>query len=281
MSRFEWWRSHHGAPTDPKWLVIAKRAGVAPGVVAAIAWALLDHASQSDDRGLVADFDPETYAAYSGFEEAQIIAVIEAMGAKGVIVEGRIAKWEKRQPKREDDSTERTRRYRERQSENVPEKPAAAVPISAQNSVTDQGEEPLIRKQAFDLDAEIKVALGFGDPLDIPAGYAGSVMRVEAWLAKGWQRNTIIESIRAQMSRREATGPPGSIKYFERGIAEAHAMAKAPLPEHIPKQSSRHGNTKSAFAAAGERLFADLKGGSSARGAVSDQLLQDRRGERS
>ena len=114
MSRFEWWRSHHGAPTDPKWPVIAKRAGVAPGVVAAIAWALLDHASQSDDRGLVADFDPETYAAYSGFEEAQIIAGIEAMGAKGVIVEGRIAKWEKRQPKREDDSTERTRRYRER-----------------------------------------------------------------------------------------------------------------------------------------------------------------------
>ena len=37
-----WFRSWHGAPTDPKWLGIAKRAGVAPGFAVAIAWALMD-----------------------------------------------------------------------------------------------------------------------------------------------------------------------------------------------------------------------------------------------
>jgi len=28
----DWFRSWHGAPNDPKWLVIARKAGVAPGM---------------------------------------------------------------------------------------------------------------------------------------------------------------------------------------------------------------------------------------------------------
>ena len=108
-----WFRSWHGAPTDTKWLLIARRAGVAPGIVSAVAWALLDYASQHVDRGCVDGFDVETYAAFSGFEEADIQAVIHAMTAKQMIVSGRLASWEKRQPEREDNSTERVRRYRE------------------------------------------------------------------------------------------------------------------------------------------------------------------------
>ena len=86
-----WFRSWHGAPTDSKWLVIAKRANVAPGMVSAVFWALLDTASQADERGSVADFDAETYALWAGFEEHQICAVIDAMRAKGVIdADGRL-----------------------------------------------------------------------------------------------------------------------------------------------------------------------------------------------
>lgn len=112
-----WFRSWHGAPTDSKWLVIAKRANVAPGMVSAVFWALLDTASQADERGSVADFDAETYALWAGFEEHQVCAVIDAMRAKGVIeADGRLHAWDKRQPKREDDSTERVRRHRERKN---------------------------------------------------------------------------------------------------------------------------------------------------------------------
>ena len=108
-----WFRSWHGAPTDTKWLLIARRAGVPPGIVSAVAWALLDYASQQPERGSVDGFDVETYAAFSGFEEADIRAVIEAMTTKEIIVSGRLASWEKRQPEREDNSSERVRRYRE------------------------------------------------------------------------------------------------------------------------------------------------------------------------
>ena len=108
-----WFRSWHGAPTDTKWLTIARRAGVAPGIVSAVAWALLDYASQQQERGSIDGFDIETYSAFSGFDENQIAAVIDAMTAKGMIDDDRWSSWDKRQPEREDNSAERVRRYRE------------------------------------------------------------------------------------------------------------------------------------------------------------------------
>jgi DnaD/phage-associated family protein len=98
---------------DSKWPVIAARSGVKVGIVSAIAWALLDYASQHEKRGTVTGFDTEVYAIYSGFPESDIIAVIQAMTDKGIIVDGRLANWEKRQPKREDDSRDRVTKHRE------------------------------------------------------------------------------------------------------------------------------------------------------------------------
>lgn len=109
----EWFRSWHGAPTDPKWILIAKRSETQPGVVSAILWAMFDHASQNrEQRGRVADFDIETYAAFSGFDEATIGRVIECLKEKNIIKDGYLSAWEKRQPKREDNSTERVQRHR-------------------------------------------------------------------------------------------------------------------------------------------------------------------------
>ncbi|WP_414470721.1 hypothetical protein [Microvirga sp. M2] len=111
----DWFRSWHGAPTDNKWLVIARKAGTSPAVVSAIVWALLDHASQSDDRGSVAGFDVETYAAFSGLEEAQIQTVIGALTHKDIIgPDGGFTNWNRRQPKREDGSADRSREWRDR-----------------------------------------------------------------------------------------------------------------------------------------------------------------------
>lgn len=108
-----WFRSWHGAPVDLKWQAVAVRAGVKTGVVSAVAWALLDYASQQDERGSVDGFDVETYAVYSGFSEEEITATIRAMEDKGIIAGGRFAAWEKRQPEREDSSAERVAKHRE------------------------------------------------------------------------------------------------------------------------------------------------------------------------
>lgn len=107
-----WFRSWHGAPTDNKWVLIAKRAGVTPGMVSSVFWALLDYASQEEERGSVRGFDVESYAAWAGYEESQVHDILIAMEGKGIIEDGRLAAWEERQPAREDDSAERTRQWR-------------------------------------------------------------------------------------------------------------------------------------------------------------------------
>lgn len=115
----DWFRSWHGAPTDPKWLAIAKRAGVAPGIVVAVAWSLMDRASQSADRGSIAGYDAEALAAFFGCEPEQVDGIVAAMAAKGMIDGDRLTSWEKRQPRREDDSSQRVREHRERAKQQV------------------------------------------------------------------------------------------------------------------------------------------------------------------
>lgn len=110
----DWFRSHHGAPTDPKWMAVARRADTQPGVVAAVWWALMDHASRNEsDRGSVAGFDTEALACFFGWEQPTIDAVVAALREKGMIDGDRLAAWDRRQPKREDGSAERARRWRE------------------------------------------------------------------------------------------------------------------------------------------------------------------------
>lgn len=119
MNALFWWRSWHNAPIDHKWAVIAARAGSKPGIVSAVAWALMDFASQQKERGTIAGFDAEVYAVYSGFPESEVIAIIQAMTEKGIIVDGKFHKWDERQPKREDDSTPRVQKLRNALKQNV------------------------------------------------------------------------------------------------------------------------------------------------------------------
>lgn len=110
----DWFRSWHGAPTDPKWLGIARRAGVAPGIAVAVGWALMDRASQAEERGSIEGYDADGLACFFGCEPEQVDAIVTAMTDKGMIAANRFSAWEKRQPKREDGASERAREWRER-----------------------------------------------------------------------------------------------------------------------------------------------------------------------
>ena len=111
----EWFRWYHGAISDPKWPLIARKSGQNIGTVVSIWAAILEHASQDEDRGSVDGFDPEAIDALYGYEDGTCKSVMDAMEDKALIVEGCISSWRKRQPKREreDNSTERVRRHRE------------------------------------------------------------------------------------------------------------------------------------------------------------------------
>lgn len=116
LSIMDWFRSYHGAPTDAKYLMLARRSGTKPHEVAFVWWALLDFASQSSPRGSVAGFDSEALSCFSGLDESTIKAIVGVFRDKGMIGEAdMLSAWPKRQPKREDDSSGRVREYRERQ----------------------------------------------------------------------------------------------------------------------------------------------------------------------
>jgi hypothetical protein len=85
-----------------------------PIVVIATAWALLDHASQDENRGDVAGFDCDAWAAFAGVTSDDVANIIGALQETGRIVDNRWKSWHKRQPIREDNSAERTRKYRSR-----------------------------------------------------------------------------------------------------------------------------------------------------------------------
>ena len=114
----DWFRWHHGSVTDPKFGLVAKKAGCRVGDVIAV-WAfLLEAASSSHERGHFGQPDFEAMDHLFGLEDGQSLVIFNQMGSRGLVADCRISNWEKRQPKREDDTAaERKRRQREREHE--------------------------------------------------------------------------------------------------------------------------------------------------------------------
>jgi hypothetical protein len=126
MDWFRWW---HGTVTDPKFQWVSRRCGLSLAEVIAVWACLLECASTATQgnadatRGNVASFDCNDYDVLLGLGDGQVEKILAAMVDKKLIVEGRIAGWDGRQPKREDSgnpntgalsSTERSRNYREK-----------------------------------------------------------------------------------------------------------------------------------------------------------------------
>lgn len=114
----DWFRWHHGSVTDPKFQLVAKKAGVRLGDVLVV-WAfVLESASANHERGTIGQIDFETLDFLIGAEDGSAIRILDAMTQRGLISGSCIAKWDERQPKREDESaSERKRRQREREHE--------------------------------------------------------------------------------------------------------------------------------------------------------------------
>ena len=111
----EWFRWYHGASTDPKFRMIAKRAGCRTSDVVAV-WAfMLESAScNAMQRGHHASLDFEEIDLVFDLDAGTAKAVYDQFVSRGLVdCEGGIENWSKRQPKREDaTSTERSRKHR-------------------------------------------------------------------------------------------------------------------------------------------------------------------------
>lgn len=114
----DWFRWHHGSVTDPKFGLIAKKASARLGDVLAV-WAfVLESASANTERGAAGQIDVEALDFMFGMDDGCAARILDAMTQRGLIgADGRVASWDKRQPKRERDddlSSDRVRAFRER-----------------------------------------------------------------------------------------------------------------------------------------------------------------------
>lgn len=118
----DWFRWHHGSVTDPKFQLVARRAGASlPDVLAVWAF-VLETASANCDRGQIGEIDSEALDCLFNFPntETRTADILAAFETRGLIANGAVAAWEKRQPKREDETAnDRKRRQREREHEGA------------------------------------------------------------------------------------------------------------------------------------------------------------------
>lgn len=232
MSRernYSWWACHHGMPTDPLWIVVARRAGngATPGHVCAIWAGLLDHASQARPRGDISTFEAETLAESFRWPVALVEGVIEALEQVGRIAEGRLTRWDKRQPK---DPTGADRQARKRARDRAPDAPRDAglsrdnhgesvtqrdghrergerreslserTAVTSSDGITSNNPQLDARASAGDVWALLQQA-------GIPAGIVGRIRErttVNQWIASGITPRQLTEAItRAQQARND------------------------------------------------------------------------------
>jgi hypothetical protein len=121
MAGMDWFRWHHGSVTDPKFQLVAKKAGARPSDVIAVWACLLEEASQAEDRGNPGTIDFESIDCLLGLEDGAARRIYDRMTERGLFADGgRVEAWERRQPKREredDNAAERKRRQRAKESD--------------------------------------------------------------------------------------------------------------------------------------------------------------------
>lgn len=109
----DWLRWHHGTVNDPKWRVVAADAGVKVRDVLAVWAAMLECASQAEQRGTLVGWNDRVVGAALDMTGDEVAAVRAAMD--GLVLDGdRISAWDKRQSKREDGAAVRAKEWRER-----------------------------------------------------------------------------------------------------------------------------------------------------------------------
>lgn len=143
-----WFKLHIGVATDAKLQDVAKLSGQPVAFVVAVWIMILDRASEAEWRGSVEGFDCQAADTALQMPEGAGCAIFEAMKAKDMIVNGRVANWEKRQGTRKkvDSETgkplapksnaERQRAYRERQKNQQLQLDTESVTEVTESNVT-------------------------------------------------------------------------------------------------------------------------------------------------
>jgi hypothetical protein len=218
----QWVRLWEDMPTDPKWRVVARRAGRPLAEVLAVFVFMLTNASKAQERGTLANWNDEDVGAAIDVDAEHVAAIREAM--QGKTLDGdKLTGWERRQPKREDGAAERAKEWRKnnRTQPNATERAktpredtdtdtekkesanaASSAPAGEKSSFEQEcrnlvGEEPVLLALDFYC-LERLVSDGTATADDVKAGIAAAMakpnFRIRHWSQlEGWARGAAKE----------------------------------------------------------------------------------------
>ena len=119
----DWFRHYHGTVTDAKLSLIAKKAGAKRCEITAFWQYLLEYASQHAERGYVGDIDLEVVEHSQDVTHVTLQTLQTLLVEKGLIVDGFLANWDKRQPGSERSAgADRVKRHRENKKKKQDDK---------------------------------------------------------------------------------------------------------------------------------------------------------------
>lgn len=161
----DWVRLWHDMPTDPKWRVIARKSGQRIGdVIAVFNFVMVNASANASERGRTHNLFAEDIGAALDLSETDVQAILDAMKGKVICSDGKLLGWEKRQPKREDNSAARAKAWREerkRTQANASERPETETELDSSEGKPSGAEappDPL--KELFDLGVSILTGSG-------------------------------------------------------------------------------------------------------------------------
>lgn len=111
----KWFRHYHGCLTDPKFGSIARKTGQTRERAVFVWLSILESASEAEERGTVTT-DIEAIADTLNCDDGDVEAIWQQFAERGMIADGRVSKWDERNPAR-DDSAARQRAKRERDAD--------------------------------------------------------------------------------------------------------------------------------------------------------------------
>lgn len=237
----DWFRYHHGTQQDAKLSMIAKQIGVKRCEMTAIWDELMDFASRNVTRGHVMSIDLEVIAFAQDVEIEKVKKIYRALEEKGIIINGVLTAWEKRQPKREDEgSAQRQREKRARDKEKKEAKKPRKITLShdaSRNVTTDK-----IRVDKIRIDKEENIKKEIFENFWIEYGKIGSKEPARKVFMKiDTEYKTIIDGLRRYQAHCKANvtwyKPQHASTWLNnRGWEDEHdnkaGVQAAPLTDH-------------------------------------------------
>lgn len=203
----EWFRWHHGSVTDPKFQLVAKRAGARVADVLAV-WAyVLERASASATRGEFGEIDCEAVDCLFGFEDGATASILDTMQTRGLIESGRVCAWEKRQPKREREDVGAADRQRQKRQRD-----AADANVTPRHATSHQ-KKPREEESREEINTPLTPQRGES----VPAGFAAFWLAwpagdrkqakgkcLESWLKAGAEKDASVVLAHVERMKRSA-----------------------------------------------------------------------------